>query len=88
MISCGSAHTAALVSMGVRGESLSGQLFVWGSSHCVLHPDQISTADDDVLAPRHLQLDTLEEKFENISCGDSFLVALTSEGILMEYGER
>lgn len=64
---------SAIVSMGVRGETLTGQLFVWGSSHCILKANLISGiggggsgggGDDDVLAPRHIQLENMDETFE------------------------
>lgn len=96
-ISCGSAHTAAVVTVPhMRGEMLEGQLFYWGNG---LASPAAQSDTPHVLVPSHFTIRSTEQAAAGegiarelpvvkVACGETHTLALTDTGQLRMLGRN
>jgi hypothetical protein len=96
-ISCGSAHTAAVVTVQhMRGEMLEGQLFYWGNG---LASPAAQSDTPHVLVPSHFTIRSTEQAAAaegiarelpvvKVACGETHTLALTDTGQLRMLGRN
>lgn len=96
-ISCGSAHTAAVVTVQhMRGEMLEGQLFYWGNG---LASPSAQSDTPHVLVPSHFTIRSAEPgaaaegiakelPVVKVACGETHTLALTDTGQLRMLGRN